>query len=189
MWRIYIFVLISWIIFLPAYPSLSQDTTPAMIQSWKESAKKGSIIGPFSLGYSYEHGKGVEKNLAEAAKWYLLGAERGDFQAALKLADMYLEGKGVGKDENRAIEWYTRIGKSESICAAMGRLRLLFLVRNYSLGGQGVEPDKAKASALFDRLFEIETAIINREQAKMNQSSEKFNNALDTIEKMIPKDN
>jgi uncharacterized protein len=118
--RIFILILISWIILITVYPSLSQDTTPAMIQSWKESAKQGSIVGPFSLGYSYEHGKGVEKNLTEAAKWYFLGAERGDLQAALKMADMYLEGKGVAKEENRAIEWYTKIGKSESIYAANG---------------------------------------------------------------------
>ena len=58
-----------------------------------------------------------------------------------------------------------RVGKSESICAAMGRAQLLVLARNYSLGGQGVEPNKKKALALFDRLFEVEEAIMDRGQA------------------------
>jgi hypothetical protein len=50
-----------------------------------------------------------------------------------------------------------------------------------------VEFDKTRANALFDRLFEIEKAIMDREQAKINQSSDKFDNGLNTIEKMMLK--
>ena len=186
--RISLLGLICWIIFSTASPSLSQDTTAAMIQSWKDRANQGSAFAPFQLGHSYAHGQGVEKNLVEAARWYRLGAERGDFQAALMLADMYLKGVGVDKNEAEAIKWYVEVGKSESICAAMGRLSLLMLAAKYSLGGQGVEPDKTQARALFDRLFEVESAIMDREQAKIQKSSEKFDEALDTIKKMMPKD-
>ena len=160
--RVSIIGLICWIILSTASLSLAHDTTAAMMQSWKDRAKHGSATAPFQLGWSYAHGQGVEKNQVEAARWYRLGAERGDFQAALELADMYLEGVGVEKNEAKAIEWYVKVGKSESICAAMGRANLLMLARNYSLGGHGVGPDKTKASALFDRLFEVEKVIMNR---------------------------
>jgi TPR repeat protein len=172
-----------WIILSTASLSLSQKTTSAMIQSWKDRANQGSAIAPYQLGYSYAHGQGVEKNLVEAARWYRLGAERGDSQAALELADMYLRGVGVKKNETEAIEWYVRVGKSESICAPMGRANLLMLAANYSL----VEPDKTKARAIFERLFEVEKAIMDRGQAKMHESSEKFDKSLDTIMKLMPK--
>jgi len=186
--RVSLLGLICWIIFSTASPSLSQNTTAAMIQSWKDRANQGSAFAPFQLGHSYAHGQGVEKNLVEAARWYRLGAERGDFQAALMLADIYLQGIGVEKNETKAVELYVKVGKSESICASMGRLSLLMLAAKYSLGGQGVEPDKTQARALFERLFEVESVIMDRDKAKMDESSEKFDEALDTIRKMMPND-
>ena len=138
---------------LVPFNSFAQSTTAATIQSWKDSAKRGSVIGPYSLGYSYEHGQGVKQDLAEAVKWYSVGAERGDLQAALQLANMYLNGRGIRKDESKAIEWFVKIGQSESWFAPLARAHLLLLARNYSLGGQGIKPDMAKAHALFEHLY------------------------------------
>jgi TPR repeat protein len=185
--RVSILGLICLVILSPASLSLAQDTTAAMINSWKERADQGSAFVPFQLGWSYAHGQGVEKNFTEAARWYRLGAERGDFQAAFELAEMYLKGVGVEKNEAKAIEWYVKVGKSESILAPIARVSLLFLARKYSLGEQGVHPDKIKAAALFDHLFEIETAIMDRGQAQLKESDRKFNEALDTIKKVMPK--
>jgi TPR repeat protein len=179
--------LIFWIIISSSSLSFAHETTAEMIQCWKDRSNQGSITAPFQLGFSYAHGQGVEKNLIEAAKWYRLGAERGDMQAALNLADMYLEGVGVKKNEAKAIEWYVKVAKSESICNAMARLQLIMLTMKYALGSQGVEPDKRKARALFGRLFEIEEAIMERGQGKLHESSEKFDKAIDDLEKIIKK--
>jgi TPR repeat protein len=183
--RVSVLGLSFWIILFTASVSFAQGTTAEMIQGWKDRTNQGSVTAPYQLGFSYAHGQGVKKNLVEAARWYRLGGERGDFQAALELAGMYLEGMGVEKNEAEAIEWYVKVGKSESICAAMGRANLLILTMKYSLGGQGVEPDKMKARALFGRLFEIEEAITDRGQDKLHESSEKFNKSINNLEKIM----
>src|SRR3989442_1075837 len=109
--RVPIFVLIYWMIFLMPSLSLAEGTTTD-IQQWEDAANHGSVFAPFQLGYSYQHGQGVKKNMVEAAKWYSLGADRGDLQAALVLAGMYLRGEGVQTNEGKAIDLYVTIGKS-----------------------------------------------------------------------------
>ena len=179
--RFLVLGLICWLIL--SIPSLSgaEGTTAQMIQSWKDKSNQGDVYAPFQLGFSYQKGQGVKKNLVEAAKWYQLGAERGDFHAALTLADMYRKGEGVQQNEEKAIEWYVKVGKSNGWDAPIARANLLVLARNYSLGGEGVKPNKTKAQALFKRLFEIEMALIERGEAEMNESVQKFNEAADTI--------
>ena len=158
-----------------------------MIQSWKDKSNQGDAYAPFQLGFSYQNGQGVKKNLVEAAKWYLLAAERGDLNAALTLADRYRNGEGVQQNEDNAIEWYVKVGKSDGWDAPIARATLLVLARNYSLSGEGVKPNKTKAHALFKCLLEVEMALIERGQAQMNESFQKFNEAADTINNM-PKD-
>jgi len=173
--------LICWLIL--SVPSLSgaEGTTSEMIKSWKDKSNQGDAYAPFQLGFSYQKGQGVKKNLVEAAKWYQLGAERGDFHAALTLADMYLKGEGVQQNEEKAIEWYVKVGESDGWYAPVARAHLLVLARNYSLGGEGVKPNKTKAHAIFKRLFEIETALMDKGQAEMDKSIQKANEAADTI--------
>ncbi len=185
--RFLILGLICWmILFIPSL-SRAEGATAEMIQSWKDKVNQGDAYAPFQLGFCYQHGEGVKKNLVEAAKWYRLGAERGDFYAALTLADMYLKGEGVQQNEEKAIEWYVRVGRSGGWLAPMARVNLLALARNYSLGGEGVEPNKTKAHAIFQRLFEVEMALMERGRAEMNESVQKLNEAADTIMNM-PKD-
>jgi TPR repeat protein len=95
-WAILITILLS-------SSSMAGGTTPQMIQSWKDKSNQGDVYAPFQLGYCYQEGQGVKRNLVEAAKWYKLGAERGHIHAALMLADMYLKGEGVQRDEEKAI--------------------------------------------------------------------------------------
>jgi len=173
--------LICWLILFTASLSHAEGTTTEMIQLWKDRAKQGDAFAPFQLGVSYQNGQGVKKNLDEAAKWYQIGAERGDLHAALTLADMYRKGEGVQQNENKAIGLYTKVGKSVGWYAPLARASLLVLARNYSLGGEGVKPNKAKAQALFKRLFEIEMALMDKGQAEMDESVKKFNEAADDI--------
>jgi TPR repeat protein len=172
--KISIFGMVALIIFCATSVSFAGNTN-AMIQLWKDKANQGSPTAPFQLGWSYAHGQGVKKNLAEAAKWYRLGAKRGDFQAALELANMYLDGEGVQKNEDKAVDLYVKIGKTESILAPIAQIKLLLLARKYSLGGEQVKPDKKKASAMFDKLLEIETAKMNHCKDRMDKSAKKFN--------------
>ena len=48
-----------------------------------------------NIGYMYDFGKGVEVNYEEAAKWYLMAANKGEGIAQNNLALLYENGYGV----------------------------------------------------------------------------------------------
>lgn len=92
----------------------------------------------FVLGIDYAFGRGVEKNLTEAVKWYRLAAEQGYAPAQFELADFYYDGKGVEKDLAEAVKWFRK-------AAEQGHE-----VAQYNLGilykyGYGVEKELTKA--------------------------------------------
>ena len=62
----------------------------------------------FALGTMYYLGTGVEKNYAEAVKWYRKSAEHGNFNAMELLGSMFEQGKGVEQDYEEAVKWYKK---------------------------------------------------------------------------------
>ena len=62
----------------------------------------------FNLGVMYENGRGVEKDEAEAVKWYRKAAEQESAVAQFYLGVMYANGRGVAKDEEEAVKWYRK---------------------------------------------------------------------------------
>ena len=106
--------------------------------------KYGAFWGTFpeevfgELGQMHENGLGVRKDEAEAFRWYLLGAERGNPAAKYKVGLMYQNGQGVAQSYARAHTWFRR--------AAGARVH----EANVALGklyeeGQGVRKDYAEA--------------------------------------------
>ena len=182
--RVLIFGLVFGAFFFQVCSSFAISDTE-FIRVEKDRANKGSALAAYQLGYVYQNGKGVKQDLIEAAYWYQMGAEKGDLLAALQLADMYRKGEGVQKNEQKAIDLYVKVGKGEGEIAAIGRLNLLSLARDYSIGGEGVKPNKKEARALFSRLFEIEQSIMQRGQAQMEQSANKALEDTNKLEKML----
>lgn len=146
------------IVAVTAAPAVADSAARQKIESWKKSAKEGSMTAPCRLGNCYQQGNGVKKDPAKAVKWYRLGARRGDFEAALALADMYLAGEGTEQDEEKAIYWYEKLGKSNTEYARPARTRLLMLARSYALGEDGHHPNPIRARYLFSRLLRMEQA-------------------------------
>jgi TPR repeat protein len=60
----------------------------------------------FNLGYMYENGQGVEINLSEAFKWYMLSAKQGHSNSQYNIGMMYENGEGVSKNYIEAKKWY-----------------------------------------------------------------------------------
>lgn len=58
-----------------------------------------------NLGVCYQTGEGVEKNYAEAVKWYRKAADQNDALAQVNLAGCYAQGIGVTKDLSEAYAW------------------------------------------------------------------------------------
>jgi len=61
----------------------------------------------YFLGRMYADGRGVEKNLEEAAKWFRKAAEKGVQDAQFRLGGLYERGEGVPQDLEYAYGWYS----------------------------------------------------------------------------------
>lgn len=58
------------------------------------------------MGCFFENGEGVEKDQAQAIKYYRLAAEQGDADAQFNLGCCYEGGNGVEKDLAEAAKYY-----------------------------------------------------------------------------------
>jgi len=81
---------------------------PGKFQEYKDSAEQGDAEAQFNLGWCYDDGRGVEKDYAEAVKWYLKAAARNFAPAQFNLGYCYANGQGVRKDKVEAVEWYRK---------------------------------------------------------------------------------
>ena len=52
---------------------------------FRKAAEQGHAYGQFNLGYMYENGLGVVKNIGEARRWYRKAAEQGSEDAKERL--------------------------------------------------------------------------------------------------------
>ena len=72
---------------------------------WYDKAAKQGDVGAQAIGFLYSGGHGVAKDYREAAKWLLIGAERGDLISQNYLGELYKNGQGVPKDIVQAYMW------------------------------------------------------------------------------------
>lgn len=59
-----------------------------LVQQYREAANQGNTSAQYNLGHCYECGRGVEKNLSEAKKWYQKAADLGCEKAKEKLNNL-----------------------------------------------------------------------------------------------------
>ena len=105
-------------------------------------AKKGFANAQYNLGVMYEKGKGVEKNLSKAKKWFQFAAEQGLAKAQYSLGLIYGKGKGVDKNYNKAIKWMT-LAADQGNGKAQTNLGWMYET------GKGVPRDTQKALSLY----------------------------------------
>lgn len=139
------------------------DMTPAA-REFARCAAVGDAVCALQLGWHYEEGKGVPKNLAEAVRWYRAAAEQHVPRAAENLGNMYQFGRGVKKNCKTAVEWY-----------AEGALQndhpnLYSLGRMYQYGF-GVKEDRARAHAYYRQAASLGNHKAREALATFNQFS------------------
>lgn len=105
---------------------------------YRRAIRKNHAKAQNSLGYCYEFGEGVTKDLQKAVEWYTKAAKQGNATAQCNLGQCYRLGEGVTKNMQKAIEWYTKAAKQ-----GYDRAQCL-LGFCYELG-EGVEYNLAKA--------------------------------------------
>ncbi len=75
------------------------------LKLWRPLAAQGNAFAQSNLGFMYDSGQGVPRDLSEAAKWYRLAAEQGNPRAQSNLGSMYAAGEGVPQDNVQAYVW------------------------------------------------------------------------------------
>jgi localization factor PodJL len=102
----------------------------------------------FEIGARYTDGRGVKIDLAEAAKWYKLSADRGLAPAEYRLANFYEKGTGVTRDVEKAKTLYKSAAEKGN-ASAMHNLAVLYAT------GVGGTPDFSEAARWFKQAAEL----------------------------------
>jgi TPR repeat protein len=73
----------------------------------RKAADQGSAGAQYDLGFQYEHGQGVAKDLDQAGLLYRKAADQGNAQAQANLGILYTQGEGVPQNNVTAYMWMT----------------------------------------------------------------------------------
>ncbi|WP_411819481.1 tetratricopeptide repeat protein [Hyphococcus formosus] len=95
------------------------------------------------LGYLYENGFGVTRDLQHAVNLYLRAARGGNAEAQFALGELAYEGEGIEQNAKTAAGWYLLAAKQDH---ALAKLRLGVLYAE----GNGVKRDRQKALSYFE---------------------------------------
>ena len=71
----------------------------------KAAAERGDAAAQFRYAEMLRDGRGVKKNVREAASWTRKAAEQGHAAAQCQMGLFYMNGIGIDRDEDKAIEW------------------------------------------------------------------------------------
>lgn len=77
----------------------------------KAAAEKGGAEAQFRYAEMLRDGRGVAKNMKEAAKWTRKAADADHARAQCQMGLFYMNGLGVDRDEDKAVEWLEKAAK------------------------------------------------------------------------------
>ncbi|MEL0110203.1 MAG: tetratricopeptide repeat protein [Rickettsiales bacterium] len=134
---------------LAALPAAAQDFREGLrafqlgenekaVAIFRDLAGQDNRDAEFMMGVMYEGGYGVDKDLVEAARWYLKAAEAGLASAQYNLGIFYQFGQGVRKSAAEAYTWHSRAAR-QGHASAQNNLASLYFT------GEGVEKDAVEA--------------------------------------------
>ena len=117
----------------------------------KAKAAKGDAEAQCNLGFIYDLGQSVEKDYAEAAKWYRNAADQNFAAAQFRLARLYAGGLGVERDDAEAAKWCRKAADQDYAKAQLS------LGTSYA-GGFGVVKDDVEAMKWFRKAADQDNA-------------------------------
>jgi TPR repeat protein len=79
----------------------TDENTSMALQQRRQAAEQGDAQAQYTLGLIYNEGIGVERDEAEAVKWWKKAARQGDAEAQAALREAYA---GVGEGESAAVK-------------------------------------------------------------------------------------
>ena len=110
----------------------------SLIDTLRNNAASGSLTSQISLGYRYQDGRGVRKDLSKAAKWFRMAAEQGNAEAQYRYGLLIKTGDGVRQNHGAAAKWF-RLAAEQGVVGAQVNLALNYFT------GKGVAKDPVVA--------------------------------------------
>jgi TPR repeat protein len=110
----------------------------------KPFAENGNARAQSYVGSMYDSGRGVERNYAEAMRWFSMAAEQGDAYSQMHLGFLYEQGLGATRDEKVAAQWYAKAADQGD---AYSEARLAGMYRD----GRGLAQDFLQAANWFTK--------------------------------------
>lgn len=92
-------------VLVAADKAIAEGKPGEAIERLTAAANAGNLRAQTRLGWAYEAGRGVGRDLARAAAWFKRAAEGGDGEAMYALGVMYATGAGQVKNAALATEW------------------------------------------------------------------------------------
>ena len=126
---------------LELYTAATKGDATAL-RGLRTKAENGNSFWQFTLGYMYESGQGVPKDLDQSVAWYRKAAEQGNASSQHNLGVMYRDGEGVPQDAVQAVVWF-RKAADRGLPEAQFNLGVMYH------NGQGVPQDLAQAEAWY----------------------------------------
>lgn len=83
----------------------------------RQSAASGDAKALFEVGQRYAEGFGVDRDLAEAAKWYELAANQDFAPAQYRFASFLEKGHGTEINLERSVQWYEKAARNGNALA------------------------------------------------------------------------
>lgn len=134
---------------LAYHRNLSEEEQMVIIQSvigdMHRLAESGDMFAADELASCFEDGNGVEENLNEAKKWYLIAAQLGFVKCMNKVANMYWN----ENDYTEANKWYRKAGDNGYDWGWYN------LGGSYS-SGKGVEKNELTAIEYYNRAYDLQ---------------------------------
>ncbi|MFA4182513.1 tetratricopeptide repeat protein [Xylanibacter rodentium] len=139
----------------PAKERLDKDSYQGQLVKWLKKAVNGKLLAGVDLaeamcmlGCCYQHGWGVDCDLASAVEWWQQAADMGDAYANDRLGYCYSHGQGgLPKDAVQAFLHYLKAAEG-------GYFKDYFSVGLCYKDGDGVERDDEKAFGWFKKAAE-----------------------------------
>ncbi len=107
----------------------AEDFEAAWFRFWG-LARSGDAESQFNLGQLYRLGRGIQRDMVQARRWYERAAERGYAPAQFQLGVMWERGDGVPVDRLEARNWYARAAMVGFEPARLGLARVEALLQS-----------------------------------------------------------
>jgi TPR repeat protein len=91
-----------------AYKAYRDGDDAASLRLARPLAEQGSARAEALMGLMYYHGRGVQTNEQEAARWFRRAADQGEASAQFHLGMMYATGRGLPQSFSESAKWIRR---------------------------------------------------------------------------------